>query len=116
MVVEVDLYSGRPNPRFPLRPATADELTHRIAALAPAAGDAKPYDGLGYRGLRVLPGPHDTSPAITVSAGLVTLHAPDGSPRRLHDPGRALERWLLAQGTGALDPDVLATLRQELAR
>ncbi|MEU1290155.1 hypothetical protein [Kitasatospora sp. NPDC005856] len=116
MIVEVDLYSGRPNPRFPLRPATADELTHRIAALTPATGDAQPRDGLGYRGLRVLAGPHDTVPAITVSGGLVTVHTPDGPPRRLHDPGRALERWLLTQGAGTLDPEVVAAVGPELNR
>lgn len=117
MMVEVDLYSGRPNPRFPLEPAAAGELARRIEALAPAAGGGRPRDGLGYRGLRVRTGPDDDDAAeIVVSGGLVTLHGPDGPPRRLEDAGRELERWLLDVGTGRLDPEVLATVRQDLAR
>ncbi|MFG2908466.1 hypothetical protein ACGF13_25790 [Kitasatospora sp. NPDC048286] len=116
----MDLYSGRPNPRFPLDDAAADELAHRIGTLAPApapvAGGGPPHDGLGYRGLRVLAGPHTAAPGITVGGGAVTVSAADGPPCRLRDPGRALERWLLDQGAGVLDPAVLATARQELAR
>ncbi|MFD7903638.1 hypothetical protein ACFV4F_26425 [Kitasatospora sp. NPDC059722] len=116
MIVEVDLYSGRPNPRFPLEPAAAGELARRIEALAPAGAGARPRDGLGYRGLRVGTGADDDVTGIVVSGGLVTLHDPDGPPRRLRDPGRQLERWLLDQGAGNLDPEVLATVRQDLAR
>ncbi|MBO1417946.1 hypothetical protein [Streptomyces sp. FH025] len=114
MVVEVDLYSGRPNPRFPLEPAGIEELTRRIEALAPATDAGRPFDGLGYRGLRVLAGSDDTVAEILVSGGLVTVRAPDGPPRQLRDPGRALERWLLDQGTRSLDPEVVATVRREL--
>ncbi|MBD0669340.1 hypothetical protein [Streptomyces sp. CBMA156] len=112
----MDLYSGRPNPRFPLEPATAGELAHRIGALTPAPASGRPDVGLGYRGLRVLTGPHGTGAGVVVSGGVVTLPGPDGTPRRLRDPGRALERWLLARGVGHLDPAVVATVRRELAR
>ncbi|MGW2374124.1 hypothetical protein [Kitasatospora sp. NPDC001683] len=116
MDVEVDLYSGRPNPRFPLRPAAVDELGRRIAALTPATGGERPYDGLGYRGMRVLTGPAETVAELVVSGELVTLRTPDGSLRHLRDPGRTLERWLLDQGAEDLAPEVTATVRQELAR
>ncbi|MFI9361968.1 hypothetical protein ACIG5E_13035 [Kitasatospora sp. NPDC053057] len=112
----MDLYSGRPNPRFPLRPAAVDELRRRISALTPAAEGGRLYDGLGYRGLRVLTGRDDTAAGIVVSGGLVTLRTPDGSLRRLRDPGRALERWLLDQGVEDLDPELVSTVREELAR
>ncbi|MBV6699497.1 hypothetical protein KV557_20760 [Kitasatospora aureofaciens] len=46
----------------------------------------------------------------------MTMRNPDGSLRRLRDPGRALERWLLDEGVGNLDPEVVATVRQELTR
>ncbi|MFJ7912909.1 hypothetical protein [Kitasatospora sp. NPDC096204] len=133
----MDLYSGRPNPRFTLDGPAADELAHRIGELTPqpattagaagsggeaggsgdeAGGGGAPYGGLGYRGLRVLAGPHAAAPGIAVGGGVVTLPTPHGPPRRLRDPGRALERWLLDQGAGVLDPAVLATARRELAR
>ncbi|MFJ2582992.1 hypothetical protein, partial [Kitasatospora aureofaciens] len=59
---------------------------------------------------------HDHRDFETPLGGLVTMRNPDGSLRRLRDPGRALERWLLDEGVGNLDPEVVATVRQELTR
>ncbi|WP_031068787.1 hypothetical protein [Streptomyces sp. NRRL WC-3742] len=108
MLVEVDLYSGRPNPRFVLAAAVEGELRHRIALLAPTGGTGPPEVGLGYRGLR--------TQEFLVFGGLVTVRGADGPVRWLRDPGRALERWLLDQGAGELDAEVLTTVRRELAR
>ncbi|MFJ9696509.1 hypothetical protein [Kitasatospora sp. NPDC101183] len=112
MFVEVDLYSGRPNPRFSLEAGAAAELARRLGALAADGGGGRPYDGLGYRGLRVLGGAEE----VLLSGGVVTVRGPGGSARRLRDPGRELERWLLDRGAGELDPEVVAEARRELAR
>jgi hypothetical protein len=120
MDVDVDIFSGRVNPRFTLAADTAAELTHRLAALPPALGPERPPGDLGYRGLRVSrhggdPGDtRDTITEVTVSRGEVAVRAADGSRRRLLDPGRALERWLLDIGASELDPAVLATARHDL--
>jgi hypothetical protein len=126
MDVEVDLYSGRPNPRFTLGSGATAELTHRLETLPPAGESARPHEGLGYRGLHVQAGSTDSDTdadivtdivtEIVVSGGLVTVRNPDGSMRRLKDPERALERWLLDRGAADLDPNVVATIRQDLKR
>jgi hypothetical protein len=108
----VDLYSGRPNPRFPLGPTAGSELIRRIEAL-PRAHGGQPRDGLGYRGLRIQT---EAGAEIVVSGGVVMVRDPDRSPRWLRDPDRALERWLVDQGEAGLDPAVMSALSQDLAR
>jgi hypothetical protein len=116
MDVEVDLYSGRPNPHFALGPVESGEVMRRIGALPPAADSKQPRDGLGYRGLHIRAGSDDTATGIVVSDGLVVIRDPDGSLRRLRDPGRTLERWTIDVGVTNLDPEAVATIRHELAR
>jgi hypothetical protein len=94
--VEVDIYSGRPNPRVALPPATVAELRRRFDALPlAAAGAAGPRKGLGYRGLRITGDAVPGGGEIVVSAGSVTRRA---------DPDRGLERWLVEAMVGAAPP------------
>jgi hypothetical protein len=117
MDVEVDLYSGRPNPHFRLDPAKAGELMRRLAALPPSRGDAAPREGLGFRGLRIQVGAADSPVAeIVVSDGVVLVRDRSGGEYSLEDPDRALERWLIEAGAGSLDPGEVLVLRQDLAR
>lgn len=129
MSVEVDLYSGRPNPHFVLRDATAGELTRRVEALEPIPPDelseAPTADGLGYRGLRVQVGTNDTATSgsdaakaveIMVFDGIVTVSERGGGTRLLRDPGRGLEGWLAEAGAARLEPAVNAAVREDLAR
>ena len=54
MVVELDAFSGRPNPRWQLTEREAAELAQLIAGLEPAPGAPSPRPpGLGYRGFRL---------------------------------------------------------------
>jgi hypothetical protein len=115
VIVEVDLYSGRPNPTFVVDAAAAAELRRRLDALPPASGTARPRDGLGYRGLRVRAGTPELPPEVYVSDGTVVVHAADGSATRLADEGRALERWLFEAGAAGLGPDEAAVVRDDLA-
>ncbi|MFJ8475526.1 hypothetical protein [Kitasatospora sp. NPDC094011] len=89
-------------------------MGRRIASLAPAPGGGPADGGLGYRGLLVRTSPDEADAAITVSGGLVTVRRPDDPPRHLRDPGRALERWLLAEGGPHLPPEVLTAVRRNL--
>ncbi len=116
MDVVVDLYSGRPNPRFRLEPTAAAELMHLLDALPPSSGRTTVREGLGYRGLRI--DAHATeSPVaeIVVSDGLVLVRDRDGAERPLEDPHRGLERWLIETGAVSLDPSEVAVLREDLA-
>jgi hypothetical protein len=117
MDVEIDLYSGRPNPRFRLDPASAAELIRRLVALRPSTGHARPREGLGYRGLRIEPDATGSPFAeVVISGGVVLVRDHDGRERLLDDPGRDLERWLVEASASEVDADVVALLRRDLAQ
>lgn len=84
MLVELDIFSGRENPRWQLDGAEAARVRELIDALAPPPAAAPPVPpALGYRGFRI-------DGATTVYRGFVR------TPQRLlADPQHRLERLLL---------------------
>jgi hypothetical protein len=111
--VEIDLYSGRPNPSFTLPDAA--EFRRRLAGLPPlppAAGQVR--DGLGYRGVRVT-GAGIGATEVVVSGGIVEIRDAAGGVTRCADPGRAFERWLVEAGSGQVPPGDLDVIRDDLA-
>lgn len=104
--VELDVYSGRPNPTWVLSDEDSAELRRRIEALPPTTGSA-PTGNLGYRGFLV----RLTEGAEPARIRQIVL-LPDGSARDA--AGRALERWLLDTGRGRLSPEVIAAVEQDL--
>ncbi|MEV0616298.1 hypothetical protein AB0I81_23485 [Nonomuraea sp. NPDC050404] len=115
MLVEVDLYSGRPNPTFVLGEDETGEFRRRVGALPVAPGSPSPREGLGYRGLTVSSGP-GAQPEAMISDGTVVVHRADGTEQWLADRGRALERWLLETGAATLPAEVMAVVREDLGR
>lgn len=109
--VEIDIYSGRPNPRFTLKAAQTAELERRIAALPPLA-NANPSTGLGYRGVVVRGS--GAFVELVVSAGTITIRDRSGRTTQKSDPGRELERWLVEAGAGDLEQGELAFIRDNL--
>lgn len=105
-VVEIGLYSGRPDPRFALDRHDVDELQRRLRVL-PATSVLPREEGLGYRGLSLL---CPAAPLVTIAFGQVTR---DGVA--LADPGRVAERWLLDRATGRVADDTLAYARAQFA-
>ena len=88
MVVELDAFSGRPNPRWTLSETQAAELGRLMACLSPAAGAASLRSpGLGYRGFRLQGSDGRTYWALR---GLV-----QSGDVLLADPDRRVERFLL---------------------
>jgi hypothetical protein len=117
MDVEIDLYSGRPNPRFRLDPVAAAELIRRLAALRPSSGHARPRERLGYCGLRIEPEATGSPFAeAVISGGVVLVRDHNGRERLLDDPRRDLERRLIEAGASEVDPDVVTLLRHDLAQ
>lgn len=111
MRVEVDLYSGRPNPSFELGVEQGEELRRRLRRLPRHPDPPLLPTALGYRGLLV----DDASRMgrITLCRGAVLVEEPGGGRRWLHDPGGDVERWLVAAGAPALDPGTAAFLRDQ---
>lgn len=103
MRVEMDVYSGRPNPTWTLTKEEGEELTKRIAAL-PQASTGSVSDALGYRGLVVTPSNSDAAGfnSMTLSRGIVVMERPQGE-QKLLDAGRNVERWLFQTGRGHID-------------
>jgi hypothetical protein len=86
MLIELDIFSGRPNPRWQLD----ERIARQLAALhrkLPAIGEPRPEpSGLGYRGFiySLDGGPWRASRGVVF-----------GSDQMLADPARAIERLLL---------------------
>lgn len=112
--VELDIFSGRPNPTWTLSKPDADQCLEKLAALPPAT----PRDlagNLGYRGFVL---------RITNGGGTEIVHAWNGTIRReraghqryFNDPDRQMEKWLLNSGQHFLDRPVLQLVQDALRR
>jgi hypothetical protein len=86
IIVELDAFSGRPNPRWQLSDTEAVELRRRLSDLPVAAGATLPDAGLGYRGFVVEMG--DDRRYIT--GGLVAA----GEPPVIRRDARGAENYL----------------------
>ena len=113
MVVQAELFSGRPNPEWTLTAGETGEMRHLLDRLS-AARAGRLADGLGYRGFVVfgteaaLPGCDE----IRVQGAQVVAHC-GGADRWMADPDRALERWLAATAEGRTDAAVARVLREQ---
>lgn len=108
MEVELDAFSGRPNPRWRLLPDQAREFTNKLQRLPRQHKRAASAEqGLGYRGF-IVTGASDelgNYDEVVVSSGAV--HARSGPVSHyLEDQERALERWLLETMRGRLDEEL----------
>ena len=87
--VELDIFSGRPNPAWTLSASQRDELLRLLRIERPkVAGPALP--GLGYRGLTVRVQQGRKTDVFHVSDGAIEI---DRGHRA--DTGNAIERFLL---------------------
>jgi hypothetical protein len=107
--VELDVYSGRPNPTWSLTTVDAARLDREADALpvAPVRGWS---NGLGYRGFVVT---RENQTILRVQDGTVELTAGGVVSYRV-DVDRALERWLLSTGRDTIDVPALAAARQAI--
>lgn len=111
MQVELDVFSGRPNPQWALTSQEVDQFIKLLQALPQHQGEASTPEGLGYRGLIVTqPGETiDGYSQISIANSIVTVEH-NGELEQLADKDRALEQWLFQTGKDELD----ATLYQQI--
>jgi hypothetical protein len=114
-VVTLDVYSGRPNPTWTLSRSIASDLMRRIEALSTARSKPQPFDGLGYRGVRVQMQGEGETVTVAASNGGVTV-VKGGREVHYADPGSRFELWLVETGAGRVPADVLQFVTGEVAK
>jgi len=109
--VELDIFSGMPNPTWILTNAEADNFVKRLAALPPTS--ARELSGnLGYRGFIVQVTRGADAQLIRVQTG--SVHISKGATNIYAcDKDRALERWLLNTGRPHLKNELLQIVERE---
>jgi hypothetical protein len=115
--VEVDVYSGRPNPRWDLSTQQAADFLKMVQALPERESDSALFEGLGYRGLKITGSglSQEGYTEIVISRGIVIRKEENRSPQ-FTDKGRALERWLLQTGKGKLEDKLYEYLSEETSK
>ena len=110
--VELDIFSGMPNPSWVLTAAEADAFEERLAGLPPSA--SRSLSGqLGYRGFIV---------QMTSAAATRLVHVQTGTVQISHvaktahfsDDARGLERWLLQTGKPHLKQALFEVVERDL--
>jgi hypothetical protein len=94
--VELDIFSGRPNPVWALSESEVTSLGEILGSLKPAAMPGARFDGLGYRGFIVhLVAPQSLTPS-TLYAYAGSIEIVTGADKIYYqDPQRQVELWLL---------------------
>lgn len=106
--LEVDVFSGRPNPRERLAVETANDVYRQVQELAPTVAAPIP-DQLGYRGMLIL---QDKGYMLRVYQGTVFL-TEEGKTNYFLDTRRTLERRLLQEAKPWLEPDLYEDILNE---
>jgi hypothetical protein len=109
--VELDIFSGMPNPHWELSQPQMDAFVRQLASLR-RISHGELHGNLGYRGFIVqlrsgLP------VQLRVQMGIVKISS-DSTPAYAEDVGRCLERWLLNTGKLYLEADILRLVEHEL--
>jgi hypothetical protein len=109
--VELDIFSGMPNPRWILTTAETDSFVKQLAAL-PRASAGKLSGNLGYRGFIVqsVQGAntqvvHIHNRTVHISNGVTDVYA--------DDEDRKLERWLLNTARPHLKNELFQIVERE---
>jgi hypothetical protein len=110
--VELDIFSGMPNPTWVLSDAEADAFAKALSALPHTSG--RDLSGsLGYRGMIIECTLEGDTQTIHIQAGTVQITA-GATKSYLRDGNRTLEAWLRDTGRSHLDEDLLALIGREL--
>jgi hypothetical protein len=110
--VELDIFSGMPNPTWILTNAEADSLVKQLVAL-PRTSARELSGNLGYRGFIVRVTHGADTQLIRIQAG--TVHISKGVTNLYaRDAERALERWLLDTGNPHLKSDIVEIVEREV--
>jgi hypothetical protein len=116
VVVTLDVFSGRPNPTWPLAEGTTVEFLRRLHALDGSKAAPREFEDLGYRAVSA-EFQDETKGTVVVKAsrGVVTLNRA-GQQFHYLDAGRQFELWLVNTGGAHLTADILRYVTGEIAK
>lgn len=111
--IEVDIFSGRPNPTWRLSQQEAQLLSTMLEQLS-SAEPQDLFEGLGYRGFVVTSGkPLAGATTIRVFKGIVKFGVGDGASYSL-DGHHQIESWLLARAKSSLSAEDYKVIASEI--
>lgn len=115
MQVELDAFSGRPNPYWDLTPQEANEFVRLFQALLPSKEEGSIKEGLGYRGLIVTNYTKNIEGynKIVISNGVV-IASKNKHSKQFTDQKRQLERWLFQTGKGRIDNELYIQISKRI--
>ena len=115
MRVEIDVFSGRPNPRWDLSPQEVREFLELFQNLPQSETGGSVKQDLGYRGLVVTADEKETGgyEKLVISNGIV-LASEANKSEQFTDQGRSLERWLLRKAKGHVPDDLYTSLLSQI--
>lgn len=115
MHVEVDAFSGRPNPHWNLSHQETQEFLELFQNLPQSGAEESVKQDLGYRGLVLTAMKEETGgyEKLVVSNGIVLASGVNKS-QQFTDQGRSLERWLLQKGKGHMPDDLYAYVLSQI--
>ena len=109
--VELDIFSGMPNPTWSLTDEEENSFVKRLAALA-ASCSSELSGNLGYRGFIVQRMQGVNLQLIRIQKGAVQIS--DGANEvYAADKNRELERWLLNTGKPHIDDELFQIAERE---
>lgn len=109
--VELDIFSGMPNPMWYLTNTAADNFLKQLAAL-PLTSARNLSGNLGYRGFIVQCTQGENKRLIRVQNGIV--HISEGETNLYaYDKNRELEHWVLNTGRPHLNDDIYQIAERE---
>ena len=111
--VEVDIFSGMPNPRWTLSEADADVFLSKLAGLQKAVARSRSVN-LGYRGI-VVQMTQEAGQKMYIQNGVIEVSEGTASTFFL-DPQRSLERWLIRTGRQFLSHEILKAIDDDLQK
>lgn len=112
-MVELDIFSGRPNPSWALTEDQLRAVVDRVTSLTTVASGSLAAP-LGYRGFIVyLDGGSGARTVVTVQSGVVRIEGPAGVTWA-RDTDRGLERLLADQGRPSLPADLAEIVDRSL--
>jgi hypothetical protein len=112
--IEIDLFSGRPNPIFALDDVKEAELRNLLSRLGSEPVRSRADAGLGYRGFLIRQTFDNRIAEITVFDGVVEIPDVDGTARSFADNRGVIENWLIDRAIAHIEDSSIKSLLRDI--